>query len=91
MHPPSMEAEASASRHVMVPKPSHSAWPAPALAVTRPGMLYVYSTPNGAGRAMSYEELPNPWPMLLVAVFDDDQEEEAARLLYWLGGQPTVA
>ncbi len=34
-------------------------------------MVYVYSTPNGAGRAMSYEELPNPWPMLCVAVFDD--------------------
>ncbi len=29
---------------------------------------------------MSYEELPNPWPMLLVAVFDDDQEEEAGKL-----------
>ena len=51
-------------------------------------MVYVYSTPNGAGRAMSYEELPNPWPMLLVAVFDDDQEEEAAKLLHWLGEGP---
>jgi hypothetical protein len=29
--------------------------------------------------------------MLLVAVFPDDQEEEAARLLHWLGGQPDVA
>ncbi len=75
----------------MVPKPSHSLAPAPPLAATLRGMVYVYSTPNGAGRAMSYEELPNPWPMLLVAVFDDDQEEEAARLLHWLGGQPSVA
>ncbi len=45
----------------------------------------------GAGRAMTREGLPAPWPMLLIAVFDDDQEEEAARLLHWLGGQPTVA
>ncbi len=29
--------------------------------------------------------------MLPIAVFDDDQEEEAGELLHWLGGQPTVA
>ena len=74
----------------MVPRPSHSharhrPWP-----LRCGAMIYIYSTPNGAGRAMSYEELPNPWPMLCVAVFDDDQEEEAARLLHWLG-QPSVA
>jgi len=54
-------------------------------------MIYVYSTPNGAGRAMSYEEIAEPWPMLLVAVFEEDQEEEAGQLLHWLGGQPSVA
>ena len=54
-------------------------------------MVYVYSTPNGAGRAMSHQELAEPWPMLLVAVFDEDQEEEAGQLLHWLGGQPSVA
>jgi hypothetical protein len=29
--------------------------------------------------------------MLLVAVFDDDQDEEAAEVLHWSGGQPDVA
>ena len=44
-------------------------------------MLCVYSTPNGIGRAiLSYEEIAQPWPMLCVAVFDEDQEEDAARL-----------
>ena len=47
-------------------------------------MLYVYSTPDGAGRAMTREEYADPWPMLCVAVFDDDHEEEAADLLHWL-------
>ena len=55
-------------------------------------MIYIYSTANGAGRVMRYEPLDEPWlGLFLVAVFDDDQEEEAARLLHWLGGQPTVA
>jgi hypothetical protein len=39
---------------------------------------------------MGYEPIEEPWPgLFLVAVFDDDQEEEAARLLHWLGGQPS--
>ena len=29
--------------------------------------------------------------MPLVAVFDEDQEEEAAQLLHWLGGEPSCA
>ncbi len=53
-------------------------------------MIYIYSTPNGAGRAMGHEEIEEPWPMFLVAVLEEDQEEEAARLLHWLGGQPEV-
>jgi hypothetical protein len=52
----------------------------------------VYSTANGAGRIMGYEPLEQPWPSLfLVGVFDDDQEDEAAELLHWLGGQPSCA
>ena len=39
---------------------------------------------------MGHEELRDPWPMLCLAVFDDEHEEEAARLLHWLGGQPEV-
>ena len=29
--------------------------------------------------------------MLLVAVFDEDQEDEAAELLHWLGGEASCA
>ena len=53
------------------------------LGIVRP-MIYVYSTANGAGRIMGYEPLEEPWPgLFLVAVFDDDQEEEA--------GHPSLA
>ena len=44
-----------------------------------------------AGRAMTHEEIAEPWPMLLVAVLEDDQEEEAGQLLHRLGGQLSVA
>ena len=74
---------------MLVLKPSHSSALALPQADTLPAMIYIYSTANGAGRVMGYEELPNPWPMLLVAVFDDDQEEEAGQLLHWLGGEPS--
>jgi hypothetical protein len=54
-------------------------------------VIYVYSTPDGRGRALAREPVEEPWPMLLVAVFDDDQDEEAAEVLHWSGGQPDVA
>ncbi len=55
-------------------------------------MIYLYSTANGAGRIMAFEPLEGPWlGLFLVAVFDDDQEEQAGQLLHWLGGEPSCA
>ena len=48
-------------------------------------MIYICSTPNGAGRIMGHEPVAEPWPgLFLVGTFDDDQEEEGAELLHWL-------
>ncbi len=53
--------------------------------------LRVYSSPDGYGRCIRFDERRPPAPLVLVATFLEDEEDAAWELLLELGGQPRVS
>ena len=55
-------------------------------------MIRVYRSPDGVGRCITFDDAHEPPPPLeLVRGFDDEEREQAWRLLFELGNQPTAA
>ena len=53
--------------------------------------IRVYSSPDGRGRCIHFDDETPPAPLVLLATFLDDEENEAWELLHEPGDQPTVA
>ena len=51
----------------------------------------VYSSPDGRRRCICFDDDTPPAPLVLIATFLDDEEEEAWKLPHDLGRHPSVA